>query len=110
MKFTAKSHNAKYHYYCEVVISPKGRVIYARPSHCELLISIACKKLNCTREELCHMCPIDYAFLWLEWLCKTTGYIAVYYEGYTGTPNDKQKDTLKYLIRNKCVGFEIKED
>jgi hypothetical protein len=109
MKFTAKKHNEKYHYYCEVVITPKGRVLYARPSHCEVLIKIACKKLKCTRDELCNMCPPCAQFTWLDWLCYTTGCIAVWYEGYTWYPNDKQKDTLKYLIRNKCVDFNIKE-
>jgi hypothetical protein len=47
--------------------------------------------------------------MWLEWLCYITGYIAVWYEGYLWYPNDKQKETLKYLIRNKCVDFELKE-
>ena len=109
MIFSAKKHNETHYHYCEVVISPKGRVLYARPSHCEILIKIACKKLKCTREELYKMCPLHAHFMWLEWLCYMTGYIAVWYEGYLWYPNDKQKETLKYLINNKCVDFVLKE-
>ena len=103
MKFSALTHNLKYHYYCEVVISPKGNIYYARPSHNDFLEKVACKKFNITKQELADRCPAEYWFNYNKWLCDITGYVCVWYHAINGTPNEAQLEAIKYLERNKCI-------
>lgn len=106
MKFSAITHNLKYKYYCEVIISPKGNIYYATPSHQQCLLQIACKKYKKSEQEIADMCPPEFHADYLQWLCDITGYICVWYHYITGTPNDKQLERINYLIRNNCIDLE----
>ena len=55
--FDIEKHKKTYIHYLEVVIDENGKIMYAVPSHQEKLITLACKRLNITREELNSMCP-----------------------------------------------------
>ncbi len=72
--------------------------MYAVPSHQEKLISIACEKLNVTRDELNDMCPPEYYLDFMNWLCQITICVSVWKDMMFGSPNDKQVDSMKELI------------
>lgn len=99
--FDIKQHVKHYYHYLEVVISPEGIVEYAVPSHQEKLISIAMDKLKINRDELSQMCPPEYYFNFLTWLCNITGYISVWTDGYIkseyGGISDSQLSALESL-------------
>lgn len=50
--FDIDQHKKTFIHYLEVVIDENGKIMYAVPSHQEKIISLACEKLNVTREEL----------------------------------------------------------
>ena len=77
-KFDIEQHKKNYVHYLEVVISPEGEVEYAVPSHQEKLIAIACKQKNITRDQLNKLCPPEYYFDFMTWLCMITGYCSVW--------------------------------
>lgn len=77
-EFDIEKHRETFVHYLEVVIDVDGKVMYAVPSHQEKAIRIACQKLGVTREELKHMCPREYWFDFMKWLCKISGVIAVW--------------------------------
>lgn len=76
--FNIAQHKKTFIHYLEVVIDENGKIMYAVPSHQEKLISLACEKLNVTREELNAMCPQECYFDFMDWLCKTSGACAVW--------------------------------
>lgn len=76
--FDIEKHKKTYMHYLEVVIEENGKIMYAIPSHQEKLIFIACEKLNITREELKVMCPHEYYFDFMTWLCKMSDSCAVW--------------------------------
>lgn len=76
--FNIEQHKKTFIHYLEVVIDENGKIMYAAPSHQEKLIAIACKKLSVTREELNSMCPQEYYFYFMTWLCKMSGACAVW--------------------------------
>lgn len=59
-EFDIEQHEKTFAHYLEVVIDENGRIMYAVPSHQEKQITLACEKLNVTREELNSMCPEEY--------------------------------------------------
>ena len=61
-----------------MVIDENGRIMYAVPSHQEKMIALSCKKLNVTREKLNTMCPQEYYFDLMTWLCKISSACAVW--------------------------------
>lgn len=75
--FDVEQHKKTYVNYLEVIIGEGGKVAYAIPSHQEALIKIACRKLGVTRQELNAMCPKDYCFDFMTWLCTITGCCSV---------------------------------
>lgn len=79
--FNAEQHKKIFTHYLEVVIDENGKIMYAVPSHREMMIKLACEKLNVTREELNAMCPQEYYFDFMTWLCKISGACAVW-EGF----------------------------
>jgi hypothetical protein len=97
-KFNLDKHKETFINYLEVVIMEDGTVEYAVPSHQEKLIRIAQDKFNCTRQELFDMCPPEYYFDVVTWLCQQTGCVSVWNNGYIGFPNDKQKQVIQLLI------------
>lgn len=76
--FDIAQHKKTFIHYLEVVIDENGKIMYAVPSHQEKLISLACEKLNVTREELNAMCPQEYYCDFMIWLCKMSGSCAVW--------------------------------
>ena len=99
--FDIKKHKETYPYYLEVLIDVDGTVMYAVPSHQEKAINIACENLNKTRRELMDMCPKEYYFDFMTWLCKITGLVAVWddfcvFDDIT----EKQINKLKILKMN----------
>lgn len=97
-EFDIEKHKEKYIHYLEVVILEDGKVVYAVPSHQEKLIKIACDKLNVDRNTLYNMCPQEYMFDVITWLCKLTNCISVWTNFYIkDTINNKQLETLKKL-------------
>ena len=76
--FDIEQHKKTFIHYLEVVIDENGKIMYAVPSHQEKLIALACEKMNVTREELNAMCPQEYYFDLMTWLCKMSGACAVW--------------------------------
>ena len=76
--FDIEQHEKTFIHYLEVVIDENRKIMYAVPSHQEMLIKLACEKLNVTREELNAMCPQEYYFDLMTWLCKVSGACAVW--------------------------------
>lgn len=77
-KFDINQHKKHYVNYLEVLISPKGDVEYAVPSHQEKLIAICMDKLKVSRQGLSDLTPEEYYFDFLTWLCKISGYVSVW--------------------------------
>lgn len=99
--FDIEQHKKTFTNYLEVVIDENGKIMYAVPSHQEKLIKLACEKLNVTREGLNAMCPEEYYFDFMAWLCKVSGACAVwnsYIEYYRLT--EGQITALKTLKDN----------
>ena len=97
-EFNIDSHKATFTNYLEVIIDADGKVMYALPSHQEKLISMACKQLGITRDELNALCPRKYYVDFMRWLCLLTGAMSVWnhYCEY-GNPTTKQLGTLRKL-------------
>lgn len=77
-EFDIERHKETFVHYLEVVIDENGKIMYAVPSHQEMLIKLACEKLNVSRNELDAMCPEEYCFDFMIWLCKVSGACAVW--------------------------------
>lgn len=76
--FDIEQHKKTFIHYLEVVIDENGKIMHAVPSHQEKLISLVCEKLNVTREELNAVCPQEYYFDFVDWICKMSGACAVW--------------------------------
>lgn len=110
-KFDLKKHKATFVNYLEVIIGPDGVVQYAVPSHQEMLIKIACVKLGITRQELNDMCPQQWYFDFVRWLCKITGCISVWNEFVIGYEfNAKHIETLRRLKTDGVYRGDIPEE
>lgn len=97
-EFDLEKHKETYVMYLEVLIDPDGKVMYAVPSHQEKAIKIACQKLGVTREELNRMCPREYYFDFMRWLCKISGVMAVWtHDCEYWEPTVKQIGKLRQL-------------
>lgn len=96
--FDIELHSKTFVHYLEVVIDSDGKVMYAVPSHQEKCIALACQKLGVSRDELNRMCPREYYFDFLRWVCKVSGAMAVW-EGHCEfwEPTAKQIGTLRRL-------------
>lgn len=99
--FNLDTHKKTFINYLEVVITEDGTIVYAVPSHQEMLISITRQKLNVTREELYRLCPEEYYFDLMEWLCKESGCIAVWNEHMVGKANGNQQRIIKILVEEE---------
>ena len=102
-EFDLELHKVNYPHYLEVCIDEDGKVHYAIPSHQEFMINYSCNKLNVTREELSKMCPQEFYFDFINWLCQISGLIPVWTHYYQGVPNTRQKETLELLIEEKVL-------
>lgn len=99
-EFDLSKHKKTYVNYLEVIIDSSGKVMYAVPSHQEKLVSIAMEYLGVSREELWRMCPPDYYFDVITWLCMITSCVSVWTNGFIGSPNKIQKLKLMELKSN----------
>ena len=101
-KFDIETHKEAFVNYLEVVIREDGTVEYAVPSHQEKLIKIAIEKLGVTRKQLYDMCPNEYMFDVIKWLCKITNCVSVWNDFYIGDLNIAQRGAL---LKLKCHGL-----
>lgn len=76
--FDLEKHKQTYVQYLEVVILEDGTVEYAVPSHQEKLIALACQKKGVSRQELNDLCPREYYYDFLTWLCMQANAVAVW--------------------------------
>ena len=100
-EFDIEKHKQTYIHYLEVIMFPDGHIEYAVPSHQEKLIAVACEQLNVSREELFDMCPDDYFFDVLVWLCNITQCVSIWTNGFTMSDiielTGAQKEMLEQL-------------
>lgn len=93
-----EDHKANYINKLEVVITEKGDVYYAHPSHISVMEHLACEKLGVTAQELSDMCPPEYYFNWMYWVSTKSKAIAVYNDRCCGDfPNKKQQHVIERL-------------
>lgn len=95
--FDVKTHKKHFINYLEVIILEDGTVVYASPSHTEKMVSIACQKLNVTRDELNDMVPVEYYADMMTWLCKITSCVALWTSMLIGSVNMHQHVTINHL-------------
>lgn len=105
--FDLETHKEAFVNYLEVIIREDGTVEYAVPSHQEKLIKIAMVKLGVTRKVLYDMCPPEYMFDVIAWLCKITGCVSVWNDVYIGIPNETQRWVLQSLRYHGLYTGEI---
>lgn len=99
--FDIEQHKKTFVHYLEVVIDESGKIMYAVPSHQEKLIALGCEKLNVTREELNAMCPQEYYFDFMTWICKISGACAVWEKFIQANKlNEQQIEALQVLKDN----------
>lgn len=104
-EFNIKMHKATYIHYLEVIITPDGVIHYAVPSHQEFLIKYICTNENLSRDELNALCPKEYYFDFLTWLCKKSKCISVWETFYYGELNNAQRESLNDLkLENLYIG------
>lgn len=99
--FDIEVHKKTFINYLEVVILEDGTIVYAVPSHQKKVIEIACEKLRITEKELSDLCPQEYYFDFMTWLCHVSGCVSLWNEQMIGTPNEQQVTTIQQLIDEK---------
>ncbi|MED2737709.1 hypothetical protein [Bacillus toyonensis] len=95
--FNIETHKKQFVNYLEVIISEDGTVMYAVPSHQEKLIKMACEKLNVEREEIHDLCPDEYKWDYMVWLCEVSGCVALWNVCMQGRANELQQKTIETL-------------
>ena len=99
--FNIITHKKTFIDYLEVVIDDKGKIMYAVPSHMEMLIKIYMERYNVSREEIIHKLtydpPWEYGLDMSAWLCDKLNCICVWNDSYKGKPNQVQLNKLKTL-------------
>lgn len=105
--FDIERHKQTFINYLEVIILNDGTIEYATPSHQEKLISIACSKLSVSRDRLNDLCPKEYYFSFMNWLCMVSECIAVWNTCAIGELNEKQKEALKRLKKEGLYNGQL---
>lgn len=94
--FNIEVHKKNFINYLEVVISSKGVIKYAVPSHNGYLEKVLKRRgINPHTD-----CPKEYYADYYTWLCKMSGYIMVWGKPNSriiGSPNQKQIEVLEKL-------------
>ena len=98
--FDIGTHKKTFIDYLEIVITEDGTVMYAVPSHQEKLIALACEKLQVTRDELNDLCPEEYYFDFMTWLCQVSGCVALWNDRMLGKANEQQARAVRELADN----------
>jgi hypothetical protein len=96
--FDIETHKKTFINYLEVVILEDGTIVYAVPSHQKKLIEIACRKLRITEQELNDLCPKEYYFDFMTWLCMITKSVSLWNDFMHGKANEKQREAIQELI------------
>lgn len=91
-KFDVETHKATFVNYLEVVVTENGTILYAHPSHNDVMEKIASIK-GVSHEE----CPVERWFDYDGWLREVSGCVCVWNEGFMGVPNEAQERTLETL-------------
>lgn len=105
--FDIMTHMKTFVEYLEVIIHPNGTVEYAVPSHVLKLQEIYGKTSDEMFEEFYN--SLDTLCEPAEWLCKKTGCISVWNNGYAGTANEAQKEALRKLKEYQLYKGEIEK-
>lgn len=105
--FDIEIHKKTFINYLEVVIKEDGSVVYAVPSHQEKLIALSCEKLDVTRDELNDLCPPEYYFDFMNWLCQVSGCVSLWNTYMVGVANSKQVATIEKIIEEGLYRGEI---
>lgn len=95
--FDIETHKRTFVNYLEVVILDNGQIEYAVPSHQEKLISIAMDRLKVTRQELYNLCPPEFYFDVIAWLCIIARCVSVWNDFSVGKCNPEQMKSLQML-------------
>lgn len=106
--FNIEVHKKVFINYLEIIVLEDGTIIYATPSHQEKLIQLGCEALGVNREELMDLCPPEYYFDFMTWLCRTSNSVAVWNKFTVGKINDKQREALTMLKNEGLYMGEIK--
>lgn len=99
----AKNNPLSFIRYCEIILSPHGKVIIIDPSHTETAIKYAMEKDHCTRQDIIDEMPTTcYP---IEWLVDKYNLVAVWYSGYMYCSkfNRFQKRSINILIKNGLI-------
>ena len=104
--FDIETHKKTFIDYLEVIIRADGTIEYAVPSHVYKLMSIFAGD-DYDVSTISNMFLNDASGLTpIEWLCKKTGCISVWTNGFEGTANEKQIEVLKQLAaENLYIGI-----
>lgn len=96
--FDIEKHRQTFIDYFEAVLMADGTVQYAVPSHQEKLIKIGSEQYGKSRDDFIEMCPPEAYCDYMEWLCDTTGCVAMWNRFVIGKPNQFQIDKINELI------------
>jgi len=102
--FDVNVHKETFINYLEVIIKSDGTIEYAVPSHMMKLTEIYGKTSDEMFEDYYKS---DGMMDPVQWICKQTGCISVWDDGYTGHANAAQKRALWMLKRNGVYGGPI---
>lgn len=106
-----RAYKKKYPYYCEVIITPNGKIYKANPSHQVALMIIAANNRQMGYKEFIEWSAQNYSrsdlILWLDTLLKETGCIAVWYNFFEGNPNNNQLKALDKLKKLEVCNINI---
>lgn len=104
-----KENRMKFISYLEIIIDDECMIHLAIPSHQMKLIELACKKENCTKEELERMMP-EYCHA-NNWIISKYGFVSVWYNMYTYSArhyNRKQMEVMRVLRINGLISQDSK--
>lgn len=101
--FDIDKHKQHFVNYCEVIITPDGKVHYAVPSHQGFMERYGAAEKGMSLDDFIYSCPEDMYARYLEWLMLETGCIPCWGKGYIGDPNPRQKAALIRLFEAGLV-------
>lgn len=105
--FDVETHKKTFINYLEVIIHPDGTIEYAVPSHMIKLTEIYGKTSEEMFEDYYASGNVGAILDPVEWICKQTGCISVWTDGYAGHANAVQKRALLMLKNNEVYGGRI---
>lgn len=101
--FDLLTHKSTFRNYLEVVIARNGAIVYANPSHTDVLARMYAMM---TGGDAIEDCPRSRYAEYDEWLMEQTGCVCVWNCGYTGRPNERQAEALGMLRREGLLRDE----